>query len=66
MPVYLSFLICALAGGGCHAIVPVEGTFAGYISLSDAGDDSGAAVAGPASGLDHQAHSLLDWRPRAA
>jgi len=29
MPVYLSFLICALSGGGCHAIDPVEEPFAG-------------------------------------
>jgi hypothetical protein len=29
MPVYLSFLICALACGGCHAIVPVDEPFAG-------------------------------------
>ena len=29
MPVYLSFLICALSGGGCHVSVPVEDPFAG-------------------------------------
>jgi hypothetical protein len=29
VPVYLSFLICALSGGGCHAIVPVEEPYAG-------------------------------------
>lgn len=29
MPVYLSFLICALSGGGRHAIVPAQQPFAG-------------------------------------
>ena len=29
MPVYLSFLICALSGGGCHAVVPVEEPYVG-------------------------------------
>ena len=29
MPVYLSFLICALSGGGCHAAVPVDEPFVG-------------------------------------
>ncbi len=29
MPVYLSFLICALSGGGCHATVPVDEPYAG-------------------------------------
>jgi hypothetical protein len=27
MPVYLSFLICALSGGGCHVTIPVERPF---------------------------------------
>ncbi len=29
MPVYLSFLICALAGGGCHVTIPAERAFVG-------------------------------------
>ena len=29
MPVYLSFLICALSGGACHVTIPVERPFAG-------------------------------------
>ena len=29
MPVYLSFLICALFGGGCHVTIPVERPFVG-------------------------------------
>jgi hypothetical protein len=29
MPVYLSFLICALAGGGCHITTPIERSFVG-------------------------------------
>jgi len=29
MPVYLSFLICALSGGACHVTIPVERAFVG-------------------------------------
>jgi hypothetical protein len=29
MPVYLSFLICALSGGTCHVTIPAERAFAG-------------------------------------
>jgi hypothetical protein len=29
MPVYLSFLICALSGGTCHVTIPVERPFIG-------------------------------------
>ncbi len=29
MPVYLSFLICALSGGTCHVTVPLERAFIG-------------------------------------
>jgi hypothetical protein len=29
MPVYLSFLICALSGGACHVTIPVERPFVG-------------------------------------
>lgn len=29
MPVYLSFFICALAGGSCHVVLPVERSFIG-------------------------------------
>jgi hypothetical protein len=29
MPVYLSFLICALSGNACHVTIPAERAFAG-------------------------------------
>jgi hypothetical protein len=29
MPVYLSFLICALSGGSCHVTIPAERAFIG-------------------------------------
>jgi hypothetical protein len=29
MPVYLSFLICALSGGACHVTIPAERAFVG-------------------------------------
>ena len=29
MPVYLSFLICALSGSACHVTIPIEQPFAG-------------------------------------
>jgi hypothetical protein len=29
MPVYLSFLICALSGGACHITIPAERAFVG-------------------------------------
>jgi hypothetical protein len=29
MPVYLSFLICALSGGGCHTVLPFEEALSG-------------------------------------
>jgi hypothetical protein len=29
MPIYLSFLICALSGGGCHIITPIDEPLAG-------------------------------------
>ena len=29
MLVYLSFLICTLSGGGCHATIPIEQPFVG-------------------------------------
>jgi hypothetical protein len=29
VPVYLSFLICALSGGSCHNTIPVEHVFVG-------------------------------------
>jgi len=29
MPVYLSFLICALSGGACHVTIPLERAFIG-------------------------------------
>jgi hypothetical protein len=45
---------------------PRGGAIRRYIGLPDAGHDARAAVAGPASRLDHQALSLLDRRPPAA
>lgn len=29
MPVYLSFLVCALSGGACHITIPLERPFVG-------------------------------------
>jgi len=37
MPVYLSFMICALSSGACHVAIPVERAFAGLSACQSAG-----------------------------
>jgi hypothetical protein len=51
----------AASGGRPFRNRPRGGALRRYIGLSDAGHATRAAVAGPTSRVDHQAHSLLDW-----
>jgi hypothetical protein len=37
MPVYVSFLICALSGGSCHVTIPVERPFPGIAACEREG-----------------------------
>lgn len=37
MPVYLSFLICAISTGSCHITIPVEEPFVGISACQMAG-----------------------------
>jgi hypothetical protein len=63
MPVYLSFLICALSGGGCHATVPVEEPFAGMSACQMQGMMLAPQWLDQHPGWIVKRISLLNWRP---